>query len=305
MRQRLPLLLLVAQLVLAAGVAAASPVSGRVAAPAAPAGSLPALTLYAWSLTGAKLYSMTTASGQASFAIDLPPGRYYLFATPADPGAPAIYGAYTEYAACARSHPPADCPQHGLRTLTVGGSKVDGVELTDWYLDDAVSRELDQILGQPDGGEPGEAELAAPKFSEYPAPPYLAARAAALAGDGDARIERDREALTAALANPANFAGRMVLLRIGCGSGCESVAFVDLASGRIAYPAALATLPPRTACTDRGPLKFRRDSRLLTVTGQEGDQLMTRYFVWDADSGTLRRVASLASAVSERCVPKL
>ncbi|HXQ63237.1 MAG TPA: hypothetical protein VN787_00155, partial [Steroidobacteraceae bacterium] len=272
-------------------------------APAAPAGSLPALTLYAWSLNAAKLYSLTTTSGQASFAIDLPPGRYYLFATPAEPGAPAIYGAYTEYAACARSHPKADCPEHALRAVTVGRTKVDGVDLTDWYLDDAVSRELDRILGQPGSADPGEAELAAPKFSEYPAPPFSGARASALAGDDETRIDRDREVLTAALGSGANFAGRTVLLRIGCGAGCESVALVDLASGHTAYPALLAKLPPRTACTDRGPLTFRRDSRLLTVTGQDRDQLLTSYFVWDPDSETLRQVASLARAVSERCAP--
>ena len=76
MRHSLSPLPAVALLVLAAGVAVASPVSGRIATPAAPAASLPALTLYAWSLTAAKLYSVTTASGQASFTIDVPPGRY-------------------------------------------------------------------------------------------------------------------------------------------------------------------------------------------------------------------------------------
>jgi hypothetical protein len=285
---------------LAPGLAAAAPVSGRLAAPA---GSLPALTLYAWSLTGAGLYSVMTTSGQASFAIDLPAGRYYVFAAPADPGAPALYGAYTEFAACSRGRPrDGACPGHVLRTVVVRRAAVDGVDLTDWYLDDAVTRELDRILGRPADAQIGESELAAPKFSEYPAPP-AGAVATALAAEGDARIERDREVLTAALGSGANFAGRTVLVKIGCGAGCESVAFVDLPSGRVAFPAALATLPAPTDCAGRGPLQFRRDSRLLTVTGRDGDQLLTRYFVWEPDSGALRLAASLASAVSERCGP--
>jgi hypothetical protein len=278
-------------------------VSGRLAAPA---GSLPALTLYAWSLTAAKLYSITTESGQTRFAIDLPPGRYYVFAAPADPGAPAIYGAHTEFAACVRSHAHGGaCPRHGLRTVAVGRASVDGIDLTDWYLDDAATGELDQILGRQGGAESGDAELAAPKFSEYPAPSDGGARALALAAGVDGRVERDREVLTAALGSSANFAGRTVLLRIGCGAACEGVAFVDLPSGRVTYPAPLAKLPARAACTERGPLQFRRDSRLLTVTSRERDRLLTRYFVWDTGRGVLRLVASLASDLNERCVPRL
>lgn len=289
-------------LLLAAG-AAAAPVTGRLGTPT---DVVPALTLYAWSLTGAQLYSVTTASGQTSFALDLPRGRYWLFATPADPGAPPIYGAYTEFAACARvaERGAPDCRAHRLRAVTVGAHGQDGVELTDWHLDDGVTRDLDRILGRPEAGDVDEAQLAAPKFSEYPTPAYAGPRAAALAAGGEARIERDREPLTAALGSAANFAGRMVLVRLGCGSGCEQAALVDVASGRVAYPPALAELPASTPCSSRGPLLFRRDSRLMTITGRDKAELVTRYYVWDADSGLLRQVASLASALDERCVPR-
>ncbi len=287
-------------LALATG-AAGAPVSGRLGTPT---GVVPALTLYAWSLTGARLYSVTTDGGQTSFTLDLPRGRYWLFATPADPGAPPVYGAYTAFAACARAaeRGAADCG-HELREVTVGARGQSGVELTDWHLDDVVTRDLDRIVGRPDGGDVDELRLAAPKFSEYPAPAYSGTRAAAIAAGGDERLERDREPLTAALAAPANFAGRMVLVRVGCGSGCEQAALLDVVTGRVAYPPALAELPASTPCSSGGALVFRRDSRLMTVTGREQSELVTHYYVWDPDSGLLRLVASLASALDERCAP--
>ncbi len=290
-------------LALAAG-AAAAPVTGRLGTPT---GVVPALTLYAWSLTGAQLYSVTTEAGQSTFTLDLPRGHYWLFAMPADPGAPPLYGAYTGFAACAHAAEAraADCRSHALRALVVGPRGQSGIELSDWHLDDGVTGDLDRILGRPDGGSADEAQLAAPKFSEYPAAALGGARATSLAaGGGDPRLARDREPLAAALGSAPNFAGRMVLVLLGCGSGCEQAALVDVATGRVAYPPALAELPASTPCSRRGPLVFRRDSRLLTVTGRDKTELVTRYYVWDADSGLLRLVASLASALDERCVPR-
>jgi hypothetical protein len=280
-----------ALLALHAGVVGAAVVSGRLAPPT---GTLPALTLYAWSVTGAKLYSVTTAEGQAIFSIELPPGRYVVFAAPADPGAPAVYGAYTEFAACTRDKPRGVCLAHGLAPVVVGRHRLEHVDLSDWYLDTAVTAELDRILGRADEPELSDSALSAPRFSEYPAPAWNGTRAAALAEGADERLARDHEALLAAFASRENFSGRAVLVRLGCGDGCESVAIVDLPSGRVAYPAALATLPPRAPCAATGPLEFRRDSRLLTLTAREGAQLVTHYFTWDPEAGALRAIASLA-----------
>jgi hypothetical protein len=273
----------------------AAPVSGRLASPAG------ALTVFAWSLAGAKLYSVTTGAGQAAFTLNLPRGRYYVFAAPLDPGAPPVYGAYTEFAACAREGARADCTRHGLKTLSVGRRPAPTVELTDWYLDDAVTRQLDRILGRPAGAMPGESELAAPKFSEYPAAAASGARATELASGDEPRVERDREPLTAALASNFNFAGRTVLVRIGCGAGCEAVALVDLPTGRVAYPVSLAQLPPASGCAPAEVLQFRRDSRLLTVTGASERGRLTRYFVWDPELGALKLIASLSSTADSRC----
>ncbi len=285
---------------LVATAAGAGPVSGRLGTPT---DVVPALTVYAWSLTGARLHSLTTEAGQTAYTLELPPGRYWLFAMPADPGAPLLYGAHTDFSACAHARAPgsAECQGHALRAVTLERGRLDGVDLTDWRLDDASTRELDRILGRPAGGIADEEQLAAPKFSEYPAAAFTGARAATLVAIDELRLGRDRELLATALASPVNFAGRMVLVRLGCGTGCESVAMIDVATGRVAYPPTLATLPPSTPCSTRGALLFRRDSRLVTVTGRDRAELVTRYYVWDADSGVLRLVASLASALEERC----
>ena len=286
------------------GSAAAAALSGRLGSPA---GHVPALTVYAWSLTGARLHSVTTEPGQEHYTLELPPGRYWLFAAPADPGAPPVYGGYTEFVSCARDaarRAAHACARHGLTTVPLGARRIDNIDITDWYLADATLAELDRILGRPGEEPPSELELAAPKFSEYPAQPLAAARAAALQGGSDARIVREREALVTALGSAPNFAGRFVLVRLGCGEHCEGAALVELTSGRVAFPAALASLPAPGPCMERGALQFRRDSRLLTVTARDGEQLVTRYYVWDGESGTLRVVATLANALKERCVPR-
>ncbi len=276
----------------------AAPLSGRLATPA---GAAPALTVYAWSLTRARLYWVSTAAGQAGYTIEVPPGRYWLFAAPAEPGAPQVYGAHTQFVPCARAtREPGECVTHALRAVAAGRKAVGGIDLTDWHLDDAATSELDHLLGRADGEVIDEAELAAPKFSEYPAAPFAGPLAGALQAGADPG--GGRELLPGSvLSQPANFAGRMQLQRLGCGAGCVGIALVDLATGRVSYPPALAELPAGTACSARGPLVFRRDSRLLTVTGREHNELVTHYYVWDTDAGTLRQVAALASALGERC----
>ena len=282
--------------------AVAAPVTGRLGADT---GAAPALTIHAWLLGSEKLYSATSQRGQSSYTLELPNGRYWIFATPAEPGAPALIGGYTEFSICARDperRRAGACRDHALRLVTVAGRRLEGVDVTDWGLSDDSTLAVDKVLGRHETEALDEAQLAAPKFSEYPAPALgTAAKAAALVAGSEPRTDRDRDALTAALAGPPNFAGRMVLLQLPCGGDCVGAALVDLATGRVAYPPALDALPATTACSERGPLQFRRDSRLLTVTGSEKSELVTRYFVWDADSGVLKPVAALSSALGEGC----
>jgi hypothetical protein len=86
---------------------------------------------------------------------------------------------------------------------------------------------------------------------------------------------------------------------------CSGAAVLELASGRVAYPAALNPLPPPAACGERDALEYRADSRLLTLTGRAGDSLVTRYLVWNPDTLSFRTVAVLAAGRPARCAPRL
>lgn len=295
-------ILLAVVLSIASLAGSAAPVTGRLGTDA---GATPALTVHAWLLGSEKRYSATTQRGQSGYTLELPNGRYWIFATPAEPGAPALIGGYTEYSICSRDaerRRAGACRDHALRAVTVAGRRLEGIDVTDWGLTDDSTLAVNKVLGRQDAA--GESQLAAPKFSEYPAAALGGTtRATTLVAGSEPRIERDREALTAALATPPNFAGRMALVKLPCGGDCTGAALVDLATGRVAYPPALDALPATTACSDRGALQFRRDSRLLTVTGSEKSELVTRYYVWDADAGVLKLVAALSSALVERCTP--
>lgn len=294
--------------------ASAVPIAGRLGSPS---DYVPALTVHAWSKAERRLYSVGTSAGQATYVLDVPPGRYVVFATPADPGAPPLYGAHTRFSLCARDPTglaSGACRDHALVEVEVVKRRVDGVDVTDWYLDDAVIAELDAMMGR-SADAADEAPLAAPRFSEYPSVRLASVpRAGELQPDADPRVERDREALLAALAAAPTFAGRFAIVRVPCGPTagdgatpdaprCEGAAIVDLPLGRVTYPAPLNPLPAAGPCTERGALQFRRDSRLLTRTAPEADQLVTRYFVWDGETARLRSVATLASDLPERCAP--
>jgi hypothetical protein len=304
-----------AALTLLPAVAQAVPIAGRLGSPS---DYVPALTVHAWSTTERRLYSVGTSAGQASFLLDVPPGRYVVFATPADPGAPPVYGAHTRYSLCVREPQGLEsgaCRDHSLVEIEVAKRRVDGVDVTDWYLHDTVVAELDGILGR-SAEAVDEAPLAAPRFSEYPAVRLAQVpRAGELQPDPDPRIERDRPALVAALAAEPTFAGRFAIVRVPCAANasgaatapaapaadCEAAAILDLSLGRVSYPDALNPLPDIGPCTGRGVLQYRRDSRLLTRTARDSDQLVTRYFVWDGEAARLRSVATLASGLPERC----
>jgi hypothetical protein len=285
----------------------AAPLAGRVATPS---DVVPALVVHAWSKTSGRAYSVTTAVGQTSYSLEVPPGRYVVFAAPADPGAPPVYGAHTRFSLCARDAKSLEsgaCRDHGLIEVEVAAKRIEGVDVTDWYLDDATVAQLDAALGRA-AEAVEEAQLAAPKFSEYPAVRLAAVpRAAALQPEPDPRLERDRTALTTALAGAPTFAGRFAIVHVPCSGDaaarpdCDAAAILDLPLGRAVWPAALNPLPAAGPCTDRGVLQYRRDSRLLTITARDGEQLVTRYYVWDGEAARLTLVATLASAIGSRC----
>jgi len=295
-RRILPCLLAVLALAAPAGAAV---VSGRLVSPSA---RVPALTVYAWSRTAQHLYSVATAAGADGYSLDLPPGRYWVFAVPAGPGAPPVYGAHTAFSRCARD-PAAlaagHCADHQLIEVEVGRRKLADVDLSDWSLDNSAQDELDRVRGRPPGEAWTPALLGAPRFSEYPAARTPVSAGATLAEPQDARGIRDQAALASTLAaGRANFAGHYTLVRVPCGEHCEDVAIIDLDSGAVAYPDALNPLPD-PACGVDDPLAVRVDSRLLTVTGKDGAALTTRYLIVEATA--LKLVATLSRPLSEAC----
>ena len=298
---RLPQMLLLAGWLALPGVAFAGTVAGDI-------GFLgevvPALRIHAWQPATGQRLVFTTRHQQTRYTLPLPAGRWILFARPDEPGAPDLYGAYTRFAACSRnprSLRAGACSDHTLLELTVWkNGRVEGIDLTDWYLDDATSARLDQVLGRAKGESTTESALAAPRFSEYPATLLPPGTAATTSGSeaNEARLARDQAAIAAALAKGPNFAGSLALMTVPGG-----LALLDLRTGQVRWPTALAEPPGTTPCVDgsQGAVLYRRDSRLLTVTRQEGEQLVTRYLVWDDGRSRLEEVASLSSALPERC----
>lgn len=281
-----------------AAAAGGAEVSGRLGTgrPGAPA-----LRVYAWSRSANRLYSL--ASGTAvRYHLELPPGRYWLFAGLEGSGASPIYGAYTGFVRCSRPAtrpatadpaPEADCSSHAPSEVSVTARRLTDVDLTDWALDDASATALDNLLGRPPGDPYDESGRAAPKFSEYPA---RAGSPAPAARDPAGERPADREALAVALGAPPNFAGRLSLVPAGCDGNCTGVALIDHASGAVRYPSALNPLPDAPPCEPRAMLQYRRDSRLLIVRsaapkGARGTTTVTYYTV-EGDTPELRVVAS-------------
>jgi hypothetical protein len=279
--------------------------------------AVPALRITAWQPATGEQLAFTTVRDQRRYTVTLPAGRWILFAHPDEPGAPDVYGAHTRFAACSRN-PQAlragGCTDHSLVEVQVWRSgRVEGADLTDWYLDDDTAARLDTVLGRAPGELPSPAVLAAPRFTEYPAVllPTGSIATAVTGSPADPRAQRDQAALAAALGTGlqrgANFAGSLVLVPVPatCGADCTGYALLDLRTGLPQWPAVLAELRPVANCpgaaATAGAVRFRRDSRLLTVTQREGDQRVTRYLVWNDATDRLESVATLSSSATAKC----
>ena len=242
--------------------AAAAVLSGELLAPA---GAAPAMRVYAWS-AGGPLHWVAVRAGEP-FHLDVPAGRYRLFAAPADSGAPSVYAGHTD---CDTRTP---CNHHRLRWLHVESGPLHA-DIADWHLDESEAAGIDQRLGRSQA-EVNERDMAAPKFIEYPSASRVGARATRLTLEGDLEPGL-RESLRDALANAAvNVGGRGVLLQSPCPHGCES-ALIDLSTGRV------LRVPHAAAA-----IAYRRDSRLLVVSLPDASR---RYYVWEPDTATLRGV---------------
>lgn len=280
--------------------AVAETIAGRITFPGR---SMPAAVVYLRSLDTETLHQQAVKRGEVEFTIDVPPGRYWVFMRPDEPGLTELYGAHTQYSLCRRassSGATAPCEDHALAEVPVNaGEAVTRVEVDDWLLSDAAAHEIDSILGQaPNPTDRGE--LGRPRFSEYrtarsTAPPPtldLASdpRAAALAGE-----------LQAAVAAGSNFAGRFTLVRVPCGELCERVVLIDGANGAVVFPEQLAQVVSALPCRAERALEFRDDSRLLELTRREAEFVVTDSLLWDVDVRSFTPLAQYRRSLERFC----
>jgi hypothetical protein len=271
-----------------------------------PGGFLPAMTVYARDLDGSRLHSVATHEAQSAFKLDLPPGRYTFFAEPSQAGAPQIYGAFTQAVVCRQHDPQTPCDDHSLLVVTVGASGIAPGEnhepapapaISDWSVPDELAVEFDQLLGH--RTEPSVQELGAPRFSEYPAHADVTATPPfdfAALGAAD-RQQRIREAMPAA----PTYAGNVAVAQIACGADCVDVILADWKSGKVQAPPALAQVPRNLPCRGDETILYRRDSRLLSLTRVHNADVVTQYFLWKPDSGTLVQTAEYQRPAERFC----
>jgi hypothetical protein len=234
----------------------------------------------------------------------VPPGRYLVFLAPNEPGAPDVYGAYTEFSLCAAHGGDAKCDDHTLIPVAVTAKAPRAaVTIDDWYLTDDVAQQIDRIRGIP-AGEDSEV-LSAPRFSEYPSASFDASTALEADFGGVDLREEDRADVQQALLSGPNFAGHVTATLTRCGPACGRLVLVDWQTGAVReLPGGemAGTLP----CRPDEALRFRRDSRLLSISRMRGTVVVTQYFVWDQKNAALvpraeyRRPAAAFCAVAAR-----
>jgi hypothetical protein len=248
------------------------------------------MTVYATDVDSARVRTLQLARGQTNFSLEVPPGRYLVFLAPNEPGAPNIYGAYTQYSLCT-AHDAGKCEDHTLVEVTVTAKARRGtLTIDDWYLSDDIAERIDRIRGIAAGGGPDSEPLSAPRFSEYPITPLEASVPAKPDLGGSELSEEDRALVQTALENGPNFAGYVTATLTSCGLACGRIVLVDWHSGTVRELAApnprtetQATLP----CRPEEALLFRRDSRLLMLTRVRAAAVVTQYFVWNQNTASL------------------
>jgi hypothetical protein len=110
-----------------------------------------------------------------------------------------------------------------------------------------------------------------PKFSSYPAAIEKAqTRSIDFRRSPGSTTFRTR--LKAALAEGTDFAGHYKIAGWGCGTGCISGAVIDVRNGRVYFPEELYALSVGSFTGDyeSEPLKYRKNSRLLVLSGIPG-----------------------------------
>jgi hypothetical protein len=124
------------------GAASAGTLTGGLAYPG---NEIPALTVVAVEQGSGKQFSVQTKAGQRGYRMEVPQGRYIVFALPHGTGAgdepadKALRGAYSKYSACVMSSPDkaskGECNEHDLITVDVSAKDMHKrIDVYDWYL---------------------------------------------------------------------------------------------------------------------------------------------------------------------------
>lgn len=273
-----------------------------------PSQLVPSMTVYASDLDTSRVRSVQLVRGRANFSVEVPPGRYWVFLAPNEPGAPNVYGAYTQYSMCVRAQTER-CEGHGLVAVVVSARAPRvTVRVDDWYLTDDVADQIDRIRNMASGGAArGDSEpLGAPRFSEYPSASFDASTGPRVDFSGSEWSEEDRARLQRALAGGPNFAGHVTVARLPCGAGCARLLLVDWRNGQRQEPPLRNEIQSELPCRTDEALLYRRDSRLLSITSSRETGVVTQYYVWNQKNAALvfngeyQRTAQTFCAVAAR-----
>lgn len=255
-----------------------------------PSRLIPSMTVYATDVDSSRVRTLQLVRGQTRFSVEVPAGRYLMFLAPNEPGAPNIYGAYTQYSLCTL-HDAGECDNHALLEIAVTAkARRSAVTIDDWYLTDDIAEQIDRIRGIAVGAAAGSEPLSAPRFSEYPSAPFDASVPPKVDLGSSELSEEDRAMVQTALENGPNFAGHVTATLTSCGLACGHVVLVDWLNGTVremAAPEQRSETQPTLPCRPEEALLFRRDSRLLMVTRVRGAAVVTQYFVWNQNSAAL------------------
>ena len=281
--------------------ASAGAVAGTIEGVVAfPSQTVPSMTVYASELETSRLYTVQLVRGQTTFTLDVPPGRYWVFMAPNEPGAPDIYGAYTRYSLCAPHDVDGQCTDHSLIPVTVAGKTAHVVTVDDWYLTDDIAGQIDRIRDAAAGNARFASEpLSAPRFSEYPSEAFDRTAAPRIDFTGSDLSEQDRDVVQQALKVGPNFAGYVTVTATSCGPICGRIVLIDWRSGviqELAPQNPSEEMQRSLPCRTEEALQFRLDSRLLSVTHARGASIVTRYYVWNQ-----KGAAPIRGGVYQRC----
>ena len=250
------------------------------------------MTVVARNAAGAT-FAVETRPKQARYRLEVPEGRYVVFAIARGTGDSAgkePRGAHTSYSLCARDKArlaAGRCATGPLEEVMVTPARGrEDVDIDDWTIPEGLAATL------------AEQDL----FAKYPADlnPPPATRSPDFAS---APLGADIERIQRAVTRGPFYAGRVAVARWPCGDVCEHWALVDIATGRIVSPddAALQPLRSEFPCKKAEALEFSEASRLLRVHRIDGARVVTRDFVWSYETTRLDAAGESAQGVEEFC----